>query len=892
MFALHTFIGRVCLKLDALPVGTAIPRWLTSERVSWPALAILLQLPLAELTRCIAARYEVQARLADGRLVLGQPYDGGSVRRKKLALARKRVIAHLDRRAAEKPPRPVAIEALGKGAVLMDPILDEAGIVDPEAREAMKCDQKVRGALARLVAVVGVQCVFVESADEAAALTFDDLVAAGAVEAEEAFRRRNPGADDAAAVKAGKDEGSFLRRAMRVNEWTGTDDVKGRLTGDGAEASIARGCSGNVRSDRTYLAAMGRWTSIASTLIASRGSDETFDRRVTAYIRKLGLSVKAYCEREDMPYDTVLRWMRGTAQPTSHQLHLVHRMERDFGLPRGDLVGMLGIVRGGRNNSKRKTIRLTDGRMVKLGRYLRFLPADAIDWPEERLRAAVEDADVRHYGAKTANTVRHRAAMDLSAREEPVDSTAPIFREWADLERFKTNMTDCKRYLCPKWEWNSSRTVEKNRNHMKDFARWCARPVELGGLGLRWSQVSFILILNPQVVMKYVFYRTTRFSHLTLDGKELGPMLAGTEFGFLGFVKQLLDADYGWLTQSRHVVKAAEVVDVTFPLEEMSALDKVFTVTMPEDPEICTVMDGDLVERIHTDWMGSVLNARRMISSLAGKVERHYKMIRDPQKLVGPILKHAYPIAVVIRQVKDALANVRPITVCPMQHARDYRNAVAMLLLCTVVFRSDTLRNLEWRADGTGQIIRTATGYDVVVGSDRFKNGFCSWLFGPSYRRRDYERALGDWGSLTQILDYYIETCRPILLKGRKSDLLFPTGQSAEKWSHKTFNTMITNWTRMWSVRNERHQTGMSGVLPWGPHAARDIVATHIILHHPTEQRWELAAAILATGVELVKLRYAYVDSRRELAKADSIYDQAFAIGFGEEDLSRVVRAV
>ena len=887
----ETFIGKVRLKLDELPHGTRIPRWLSSKRVSWPGLSMVLGLPLATLTRCIQARTEVQQRLDDGRLVLGETFRESFAWRKTLKPALDRLLAVIDGHSEGPDRRPIAIEGLGRGKVLLDPLLDAAGVRDERVREALKCNQKVRSRLARVTKIVGTRRAHEEIKADKSLLTFNELRVFGVRDAEEAFRERNPEKDEDAVIKAGVNECTFLNRVMRLNNWDGDADVCSTLLGNDAREAVAKGCGGNVRSDRTYLAAVDRWTAIARAAIAVKSEDMTFGDRLASGIRNKMLSVKAFAEQYELPYGTLLRWIRGYGMPTSHQLHFVYRIEKAFGVPKEQLVEMLGVVRGGRNNTQRKTVKLTDGRTVNLKRYLCYLPADAIDWTEKRLREAVEEADRRHYGAITVNTIRQREVARIARAAEPIDPSAPILKEWDDLETFKTTMTDGKRYLCSKWEWNSSLTVEKNKNHMKDFARWCARPVALGGLGLPWRQVSFILVLNPQVVMKYVFHRITRFSRLTLEGKELGPILGGTEHGFVGFIKSLVDLEYGWLTQSRKVVKAPEVIDVEFPLERMSALDKTFTLEMPENPEICRVMNAELVDMINNDWTGAMLHARRMIGSLSGKVARHYKMIRDPHKLVMPILEHSHPIAVVLRQVKDALERARPINVCPMQHAKDYRNAVAMLLLTTVVFRSDTMRNMEYRADGTGHLIRTATGYDVIVGADRFKNGFCTWLFGPSYRRRDYERALGDWQSLTKIIDYYLEVCRPILLKGRESDLLFPTGQSADKWSSKTFNTMITNWTRMWSVRNERHNTGMTGVLPWGPHCVRDIVATHIILHFPGEERWELASGILCTGVDLVKTRYAFVNSRRELAKVDPMYSEAFAIGFGNDDLAKVANA-
>lgn len=877
------FISRVRLALDVLPHGTLIPsRW--GSRISWIGLARMLGLSQAELKRNAQATKEISNRLEDGRLVLGPVFRESEKVAKEVAASRRRLITIFEKRVAAG--QPFEVEAHGRHKILIGPLLDEAGIDVSAMRDRLTADALVRKALTDAIASVGTCYPGQAAGNDKPLLTFDDLQKAGVEEAEEAFCSRNPEASEDAIRKASSTELSFLNRAMRANGWDLQGDVTTTLLGEDAAASIAKGCNGNTRGDKNYRTALDRWSKTATKLLAARKLGVTFHQRLSAGIDELGYSKRAFSARVDMPYDMLMRWCRNNKTPTSHQLHYVHRIERLFGLPKGELVGMLGVVRGGRNNTARKTIKLDDGRVVKLSKYLPFLPADALDESEERLREAVAQADRTHFGSQTVNTIRQKAVAAISRERIVIDPSCPILREWDRLVAFKTAMIDSNRYLCGKWAWKSSHTIESNAGHMRNFARWCAMPRDEGGLGLPWSKISFILILNPQNIQKYLMHRILRFSHLTLGGEELGPMLGATELNFLGFMQSLLDLEYGWLTQSRHEVKAAETIQTTFPLEVMSELDGVFKVEMPPEPSICTVMSKELVGSIEADWIGAVRHSRHMIASMKGKVDGHYKMIRDPQKLIMPILNHQFPIAVVLRQVKEALKQCRPIEVDRLQHAKDYRNAVAMLLLCTVVFRSGTLRNMLWKADGTGHLIRTAVGYDVVVGADRFKNGMCEWLFGPSYRRKDYERALGDWGSLTKILDYYLEVCRPILLNGRTSDLLFPTGGSAKEWSHKVFNAMITNWTRTWSVRNERYGTGMTGVLPWGPHCIRDIVATHIIMHFDSEQRWELASAILCTGVDQVKKRYAFVNRKRELGKADPIYAEAFRLGFGNEDLS------
>jgi hypothetical protein len=290
--------------------------------------------------------------------------------------------------------------------------------------------------------------------------------------------------------------------------------------------------------------------------------------------------------------------------PTFMQAHIVHSAERELGFAPDELLGMLGELRTGRNRTGRTTIVISDGRTVELKRYLRYLPTGAVGWPEDRLREAVERADRKHYGSVTVNSVRQKAVSALSRSHDEFDPSMPIWAEWEDIVVFKTRLNDDKRVLNTRWEWNSTSTINNNFNHLKGFVRWLITPRKKGGMGLRPDQVGMYLIFNHHVIQKYVFHRTLRWSALSVDGKEMGPVLGGSEVGFTGFIKAMLDPEFGWLPQSRHVLWPAQVVDIEFELEEMLELDKKFIVRLPKRPIVCTVMSADLVEQINTNCAG------------------------------------------------------------------------------------------------------------------------------------------------------------------------------------------------------------------------------------------------------------------------------------------------
>lgn len=421
-----------------------------------------------------------------------------------------------------------------------------------------------------------------------------------------------------------------------------------------------------------------------------------------------------------------------------------------------------------------------------------------------------------------------------------------------------------------------------NRKRIGIFVRWLILDTAKGGCALKPSQVSFGLVLNHKIIVKYVIWRTLRAAHLEVDGEPLGPLVASTERDLLAFFETLVHPETGWLAQSPHVVEERVAITDSVRIPRVRSNKDGLSFV---DDETCKVSEIMPPAVVALDWKAACAASHAQLSALTGRYQKRFKLIRDGQNDVGPILRHAQPIAVILRMVREALKHARPIETAPSLHAKDYARAVVMLLLMTVVFRSKTMRGLTYRPDGTGNVSRTETGYDVVVEATNFKNGVSEFLFGPSWRRRDYERELKDWGGLTGVLDHYITKCRPILLNGRSSNLLIPPPKGREDWDESNFNYLVNTFTRSFCVYNKRYGTGMEGVRPFGPHPCRDIVATHIIKNYPGEDRWQIAAFVLSTGVEQIKLRYGWISSAEELAKSNPLLDDASRIAAGDTPL-------
>lgn len=541
---------------------------------------------------------------------------------------------------------------------------------------------------------------------------------------------------------------------------------------------------------------------------------------------------------------------------------------------------------------------LADGRRVRLSGWWRYLPKGAAGLSDDELRPLLEEAVVRRCEEKTVGRVRRSVAVRNAWSLPAEDPNCRIWTKWLDLLDFKRGLTgDEGRVQLADYNWNTDASIRANRIYVSGFERYCRMRVEDGGLGLSPDQVSFRLLLNHVVSKRYLLWRLTRYRDLELDGKPIGIKVSQTEVLISGFFSGLLEADFGWITQSAKQLGMPEPITTRFRLPKMRVTKTQVEVIEHDGCPMVEVMPAELVERLVIDWRGVVSEARKHARVMKSNLNLTFKVITDPNSYIWPIIKHAHPIAVMMRFIREALKRVRPLESSPNHHARDYMRIVAALLLLLLVFRSENVRNLIWRADGSGQIRfvdeelkmmpdRTSelvpAHYEISIEGDEFKNVRNALLRGPSYNRKAYERGLKDWGGINGIMSHFIMVCRPILLDGRESDLLLPppkaqsgSSRKGDESSENDFNYLINTFTSMWCVYNPHYGTGMMGVHSFGPHPFRNIVATHILRHHKGSDRVQLAALVLGTGVRQVEERYGWVDTSAELGKVDYIFDAA-----------------
>ncbi len=878
-----TLIARARRVMDEMEKnGEAVASDLYGKsRASTQAFADRMGVPRSLIFNNGTIKRDLAERIKRGALVLGAPHvDPGAPSRAERRAARSVLKTLIERYAKTGTPMPASPE---HGARIdIDWLLDEAGIIDLRVRECMKCDPTFRADLAEVIRRVRIRPVHLSRIDPR-------VVGYGRLREEgEAMLREIYRADTPAGVPGSEAENrwvanqnSFLSRGMRVMGRVLADDAAPDFRADAFAAMILAGSTGTVKGNDAFAKGMARWARIVEAIAAATTFPASFAGALDAAMVATGRTAPSIAKALGCATSVVATWRRGGSLPTYQNFHLVATLEKELGLVPGTLAKRLPAIRSsGTMYGGRKEIILADGRVVRLSAMWRYMHPDAPTWSEDKLREHVEEAWERVYGADNAHRVRQRAVLSNAYGLPEADPTSPIWAELDDLVRFRSGTLDDGRLRDAKSEWRSDATVRLHRSHVTIFARWLMLPIEAGGIGLAPDQISFCLLLNHHLVLKYVAWRVTRAAGLAVGGEPIGPRITSTEKMILSFFSSLLDPQHGWLTQSRHVVMRPVAMPTRFRMPFIKEGKDGIVVEQGDEASEVEVMSTKLAGKLAKGkgWKKASKKAGLHIRSTATRFAKSFRLVRDPHQIVMPILEQQYPIAVCLRMARQAFEHARPLATAKRYHARDVQAVVAFLLLLIVVFRSGTMRNLTWRADGTGNLRRLPGGYEVVVGAEEFKNEANVSLFGPSWNRRDYERSIGDWGFFNEILDHYLEHCRPILLEGRQSDLLFPPPRGREDWSEHNFGHLIHGFTKKWVVWNPRFGTGMKGVRSFGPHPVRNIVATHILLNHPTEDRWRLASIVLGTGIDKVRLRYGWVTARRELAKADPLFAEASEI--------------
>lgn len=221
--------------------------------------------------------------------------------------------------------------------------------------------------------------------------------------------------------------------------------------------------------------------------------------------------------------------------------------------------------------------------------------------------------------------------------------------------------------------------------------------------------------------------------------------------------------------------------------------------------------------------------------------------------VLAPILDLDRPLDAIIRGLNRA-ESARETTGAHHEVAWARDNALVALLASNPI-RLENLINLTYKPDNTGHVRQTTTGeWRVFIPKEELKN------YKGAAKDSDYDHAIDP--AVVPYIVRYLRIYRPIL-GGSRPELIFVSTDHPDR-EFDGLDKRVREWTEKY----------LPGVLPFGPHAFRHIVATHII--KVTHGNYLLAAFALHDKPRTVELYYAhflkgYVDKGCRDALADSM---------------------
>jgi hypothetical protein len=438
---------------------------------------------------------------------------------------------------------------------------------------------------------------------------------------------------------------------------------------------------------------------------------------------------------------------------------------------------------------------------------------------------------------KCIDRYRLNAGLDeFVSAEKPIhpDAEVPqqLVLELDDLVKFKRSTIATFGYQ--RYAGWSAYTAELRANtYGRFFGAMMASPrSEIAGLGVARSHITMGLMAFPRVWDWYLRWAERRRGFYTKH-----------EFNTLTDVVSLLREHTGWIRQHP---------ELAFRLAPI--------------PNIVTRTD---IRKARRDWASCCGTTVEFIRSRLRELRRIYRPHRDPFEPILPVLNSDSPLSQYRRIADEILRNMPDEKQCPLGAAEAVRDYLMFRFGMHLGFRQRNFRELRLCMPGhkkTGEFtlremrcgeIRWSeidSAWEVFVPSQAFKN-WDSFFF----KHHAFRHLLPNLENLYFWIDAYINRHRPNLLRGRADPGTFFVRKMRLKRTSTTMDSaaFYFAWrdaTARFGIYNPYTKRGaIKGILPHGPHAVRDVLATHVLKQTAS---YDLAAFAIQDTPDMVKAYY------------------------------------
>lgn len=358
-----------------------------------------------------------------------------------------------------------------------------------------------------------------------------------------------------------------------------------------------------------------------------------------------------------------------------------------------------------------------------------------------------------------------------------------------------------------KWKVNPSRkgSVDRFLSQCGSFFGALSVSRTINGAGIELPALTITLLTSPNAWSFYIEFMKSR----------LGYLPAESCLALLGTVITNLDPQHGWISQT------PELSETLAPVAEFASVADIF--------------------QAQSNWKQFLAIQKLKLEQIKDALENHQAQSPRPRDAFLPILPilEANEPLLIVKEAFDFFAdNIS--SPLPNKFNKDKRDLIYLKILFESGLRRANMIELTWNSNNTGHLRRNIKGYySLHIPAENFKN-YQSSYFGPRGNKQPYYCQLSK--SLTLHLDAYLGEIRPTMID--KFKMAFPAfdfSQQADRLflnynnSKPNFaltvssaNYIVLSFSSSYLVYNPITKTGVKGVYPFGNHAARHIIATHI----------------------------------------------------------------
>ncbi|NCD09622.1 MAG: hypothetical protein EOL98_09375 [Negativicutes bacterium] len=368
---------------------------------------------------------------------------------------------------------------------------------------------------------------------------------------------------------------------------------------------------------------------------------------------------------------------------------------------------------------------------------------------------------------------------------------SPILKdEIKNLVNFKESIVPVFGYKKNE-NWSKS-TSKKNTNMLLYFIGFYHN--HYSETKLQPESYTLCLIFNKYIIHKYIDYRVKRRSSLSIE-----------EVNFLTLVCSLLNKKYGYITQTHYFLNDELISKIT----QHQIIEKSITHNEKEWIILCEET------RSYLNDINSEIKKQ-----LKQKIDHNgmIKKIRDPFLPIKPILDDREPLKAYLNILIAARRRITFSTSTPFSTLNFLSPYISLMIILQTALRA---KNISSLISTSGNDISVAQIYSL-------KNIY--YIDVPSHLTKNKKRVFRELSNTNNLYE-------DILLYENLKKSIFPTNinylivtENCTPYSSESYSALVRHFTKVYiSFNKYRVNPGMPGLHSHGPHALRDIIATHII---------------------------------------------------------------